>query len=238
MPHPVVDFARVRAITFDAGGTLLTPNPGVGEVYAEILAQYGVAISPPILNQRFRVVFKELTATRPRAVVNEATELAFWHEVVRGSVTPECPADLLDQVFHQLWREFASAKRWRALPGAAETLANLSAQKDLQLAILSNWDSRLRQVVTELGWSPYLAGGLFISSEIHAEKPDPRAFRAVEQALHLPASAILHIGDSQPHDYAAARAAGWQAMLVTSTPHEGVPCLASLAELPGLLGGR
>ena len=113
-------------------------------------------------------------------------------------------------------------------------MAALSARKDLLVAILSNWDSRLRQVVTELGWSPYLTGGLFISSEIHAEKPDPRAFRAVEQALQLPASAILHVGDSPPHDYAAARDAGWQAVLVAASPPADIPCINSLAELPGL----
>ncbi len=29
------DLSGVRAVTFDAGGTLLTPHPSVGEVYAE-----------------------------------------------------------------------------------------------------------------------------------------------------------------------------------------------------------
>ncbi len=228
------DFSGIRAVTFDSGGTLLTPHPGVGEVYAEILAHHGIAIAPAIVNQRFRAAFKELTAPPPRSMVNEATALAFWREIVGRSVSPECPPEKLDKVFNQMWHEFASARRWRSLPGGAETLAALGARQNLRVAILSNWDSRLHQVIDELGWRKFLTGGVFISSEIGAEKPDERAFRSVEAALQLPASAILHVGDSLAHDYEAARAAGWQAVLVTSTPPDSVASVASLTELPGL----
>jgi len=237
MSGPALDFARVRVVTFDAGGTLLAPHPGVGEIYSEILAQFNVSIAPSLLNQRFRVAFQELTATRPRPFVSEATERVFWWEVVRRCITPQCPEDLVGPVFAVLWREFAECRRWRALPGVDEALAALAARKNFRLAVLSNWDSRLPHVLAGFHWARHFER-IFISSEISAEKPDPRAFRAVESALGLPASACLHIGDSLAHDCLAAQAAGWQTILVNPTPpiHPSAIIQAStLNELPAIL---
>ncbi len=236
MPGLELDCARVRAVTFDAGGTLLTPQPGVGEVYAEILARSDIAITPGLLNQRFRAAFKELTFTRPRSVVNEATEGAFWHEVVRRSVTPECPENLVARVFAELWEEFAAARRWRVLAGVEEMLVALSARKNLRLAVLSNWDARLHRVLGAFGWARQFER-VFISSEIGAEKPDVRAFRAVESALNLSSSACLHVGDSYAHDYRAAQNAGWEAILVARAPlaaDSPINSIAKLDELPAI----
>jgi len=237
MPCPELDFARVRVVTFDAGGTLLTPNPGVGEVYAEVLARFGLTLAPALLDQRFRAAFKELTATRPRPFVSEATERVFWWEVVRRCLAPECPEDLLGKVFIALWEEFASAPRWRVLPGVEAALTALAAQSSLRLAILSNWDSRLHRVLHDFPWARHFER-VFISSEIGVEKPDLRAFRAVESALGLSASACLHLGDSYDHDALAAQHAGWQAILISSKPpavDTSLNHLTSLNELPAIL---
>jgi putative hydrolase of the HAD superfamily len=236
MSPPELDFSRVRVVTFDAGGTLLKPIPGVGEIYAEILAAHGINVEPKILTQRFRSAFTEMAATRPRAAVNEATELAFWREIVRRCVTPECADKLMDDIFAELWQTFAEGRRWAVLPGAIETLRALGGKKR-PLAVLSNWDSRLHQVLKELGLRPYFSQ-VFISSEMGAEKPDWRAFQAVEKALQAAPECCLHIGDHYEHDYAAARAAGWQALLLAPYPPEPEPTaqridsLALLAKLP------
>jgi len=228
-----IDFDRVQVVTFDVGGTLLAPHPSVGEVYAEILSEHGVAIAPKIIEQRFRAAFKEQVSLRPRPVVNEATEQIFWRELVGQSVLPECPPGLLDGVFQQLWSEFASAKRWRKRTGVTETLLGLAAQGRRRLAVLSNWDIRLRQVLAELGWLAYFSE-IFISSELGVEKPDRRVFQAAQQTLKLPADACLHVGDSYVQDYQGARNAGWQAILLakeTSPEIAAIPHIRRLDEL-------
>ncbi len=232
-----LDLSRVRAVTFDAGDTLLAPTPSVGKIYAEVLAGNGVSLEPKILNERFREVFKTAVKARPRGVVNEETEMNFWREVVRKCVTPECPGNLVGKVFAQLWEEFALEKRWLALPGVQETLTVLAARRRVRLAVLSNWDSRLHRILDGLDLRRNFSA-VFISSEIGAEKPDARAFRATEKGLGLPAEACLHVGDNYAHDYAAARAAGWQAILLSSTPPASDPaavcvkCLDELIKLP------
>lgn len=207
-----VDFSRVRVMTFDAGGTLVKPSPGVGIIYAEILGKHGVVVAPEILEQRFRKIFKELAARRPRPMVSEETERKFWRAVVRRCVTPECAEEKVGVVFEELWEEFALGRRWIIRAGMAQMLEEYAAKPGVRLAVLSNWDSRLHRVLEGLDLRRYFAK-VFISSEIGAEKPDLRAFRAVEAAMGQPPEAFLHIGDDAAHDYAAARAAGWQAIL-------------------------
>ncbi len=232
------DWKRVRLITFDAGGTLLAPEPGVGEIYAEVLGKHRITIEPTVLNQRFRAAFKELTAVRPRPVVSENTEVQFWREVVRRCVEPECPAQLTPLIFAKLWEEFATARRWRVLPGVLDTLKALRQRPGLQTAVLSNWDSRLHRTLEALELQRYFAR-VFISSELGAEKPDARVFRKVEHTLGIPSAQSLHIGDHYAHDYQAARAAGWQALLLAPTPPAEDPqarhivTLASVVEMLG-----
>src|SRR5882672_10621824 len=120
----------IRAITLDFGGTLLTPHPSVGAVYAEILAQHGVTVATPLLDQRFRKNFADVQA-QPRSVINESTEYAFWREVVYRTLAPECPPVLLQPVFIELYSAFVAAERWRILPGAAELLYDLSTRTDV-----------------------------------------------------------------------------------------------------------
>ena len=237
-PFPQLDLSRVRAVTFDVGGTLLDPHPSVGVVYAEVLARHHPRVpEPAVIDARFHDAFADLRS-RLLPVVNETTQLAFWRELAHRSLTPDCPEEIFDTVFAELWREFADARRWRPLPGAAALLADRTATSTPSFNIFSNWDSRLHPVLDGLGWSPHFHR-IFVSSEIGFEKPDPRAFRAVEQALSLPPAAILHVGDSYAHDYQPARAAGWQALLVTPKPPtaDPPPLSASLVSLRVLLAG-
>lgn len=57
---------------------------------------------------------------------------------------------------------------------------------------------------------------VFISEEIGFAKPDRRAFDFVANALGVPASECLYLGDSEEIDVVPARSAGWMAQLVRS----------------------
>jgi FMN phosphatase YigB (HAD superfamily) len=45
----------IKAVFFDAAGTLMTPTRRVGESYAAFAAKYGVDVSPSEVSERFRV---------------------------------------------------------------------------------------------------------------------------------------------------------------------------------------
>jgi putative hydrolase of the HAD superfamily len=76
-----------------------------------------------------------------------------------------------------------------------------------QLAIVSNFDGRLRIILEHLGISKYFSH-VFVSSEIGADKPDPEFFRRALTFVDLAPNEVLHAGDDPERDWKAARTVG------------------------------
>ncbi len=106
--------------------------------------------------------------------------------------------------------------------GAAEALAALRAA-GRRLAVVSNFDQRLRALLRELGLARELAC-VVLPADCGAAKPDRRIFEACLARLALPAARCVYVGDRDDLDVAGARAAGLRAIHVSD--------VATLAELP------
>ncbi len=81
---------------------------------------------------------------------------------------------------------------------------------------------------------PGMVEKVFISAEVGCEKPDPRIFRLVERELGVKPGQVVHVGDSEFHDIAGARAAGWASFLLADRfdPVGGtIGCLGDLLQL-------
>jgi putative hydrolase of the HAD superfamily len=76
-----------------------------------------------------------------------------------------------------------------------------------QLAVLSNFDGRLRLILQHLGISNCF-NYIFVSSELGVDKPDPEIFRRAVNGMHLAENEVLHVGDDPERDWKAAAAAG------------------------------
>lgn len=202
----------VEVVLFDAVGTLLRPEPAVGEAYRAAGALHGSRRSAEEITARFQAAFARSEAQAGAAVAertDEAIERTRWRQIV---------ADVFDDVaeheplFERLWQHFASAENWRLFDDVAAAWSALAA-REFRIGVASNFDSRLRAICREL---PSLAGcqALFISSEIGRRKPHASFFRAIERSLNVPARRLLLVGDTLENDYQAARAAGWQALVI------------------------
>lgn len=208
------DPPQVRLISFDAGGTLVYPHPPVGEVYAEALIREGLPADSEAIETRFREAFR-LAAAEPRGNISDDIEQTFWRKIVRHALGDACPPDHFEDIFTWLWNEFASSRRWKVIPEAHDTIKLLRA-RGYRTVILSNADSRFRQVFGELRLSEHFEK-LFISAELGIEKPNPEIFRHVETMTGMSGPSILHIGDSALHDGAAIDA-GWQFLHFQPSP--------------------
>jgi len=113
----------------------------------------------------------------------------------------------------------------------------------VRLAVASNWDCSLPEVLDAVGVGE-LIDAVVPSASVGAAKPDPRLFAAALAAVNARPARAVHVGDSLEHDVAGARAAGLRAVLVSPGgqapgPALGVSVVHSLGELPSLLlGGR
>ena len=89
---------------------------------------------------------------------------------------------------------------------ARSTLAELAA-RGCALAILSNgWNPLQARKAQRVGFD----GRIFASAELGLRKPDPRAFRAVLNALGVEASGAWYVGDDPHLDVPGALTAGMQ----------------------------
>ncbi len=218
----------LRAVLFDATGTLIELAEPVGETYARGAARHGAAISAWRLGDAFLRVLRKAPARVfpgvPRAQV-EAHERAWWRDLVRSAFlaadSAVRPADF-EACFEALWCHFAGAAAWRARPGAQEALVALR-RAGLRTAVVSNFDRRLQGILMGLGLAPLL-DAVVLPSDAGAAKPDPEILRHALACLGCePGSAVL-VGDDPARDLEPARRLG----LATIDVRE----LATLAELP------
>jgi putative hydrolase of the HAD superfamily len=222
-----------RAVLLDALGTLLELQPPAPRLQAALREHAGLDVGE---------------ALAARAI---AAEIRYYRAHLHEGGTPPGLADLRDRCAEIVRAELGAnevpraalvdallaALEFRAFPDAAPALAALR-ERGVRLVVVSNWDVSLHERLAETGLAP-LVDGAVASAEIGAAKPDPAIFRhALELAGGVVPGQALHVGDTLDADFEGARAAGLDAVLLArdgAPAPAGVPTIASLAELPGLL---
>jgi putative hydrolase of the HAD superfamily len=219
--------ARVRAVLFDAVGTLIRLREPVGATYARAARSHGVALAPAALTEAFHRSFAEAPPMLFPGVAPEraaALERGWWRALVRATFTRAGAGDLAScqALFDRLWDRFAAPEAWRVAEGASAALAELR-RAGVATGVVSNFDARLPALLAGLGLAPLL-DTVALPSRAGALKPDPAIFRAATDALRCAPSEGVHVGDDPATDLAGARAAG----LLAIDAHR----LATLADLP------
>jgi putative hydrolase of the HAD superfamily len=200
----------VRAIFFDAVGTVIHPEPSAGDAYAIIGRRFGSRLGAVEVRQRFGTAFKcqEEEDLRRGLRTDEKRERERWQRIV---------AEVLDDVtdrggcFEALYQHFTQPASWRCDAHTATVIRTLLDQ-GYRVGLASNFDHRLRNVTSGL---PALAGvsPLVISSEVGWKKPAPTFFSALCRNVALTPEQVLLVGDDPDNDLAGAIAAGMHALL-------------------------
>jgi len=220
-----------RAILFDAAGTLIELRRSVGESYASIAAEHGVALPAWRLEDAFGRVLRRMPAMCfPDAPSNEIRDLehAWWRDLVRQTfLAADSTVAFADftAFFAALWAYFAAPASWQPRPGVPETLVTLRAA-GARLGVVSNFDHRLPDILQNIGISREI-DCLILPGTHRVAKPDPRVFGPALEALGARAGDSVYVGDQAEVDGVAAADAGLGFVDASR--------LASLAELPRLL---
>ncbi|HET9624699.1 MAG TPA: HAD-IA family hydrolase [Kofleriaceae bacterium] len=189
-------------VTFDAGQTLIDLDVAF---LARRLAERGVAIGPDALAAAAPAAWR-----RYDALVDPAAGHP-WHELMATLLAGAgvAAADVRGLV-DWLWSEQPRANLWRAeIPGMVDLARELAA-RGVRVAVLSNSEGRLAELLAEIGIGDAFAA-VIDSGRVGIEKPDRRIFDHALAALGATGSGI-HIGDSWPADVAGALGAGWRAI--------------------------
>jgi putative hydrolase of the HAD superfamily len=227
---------RPRAILFDALGTLLTFEPPAPHLRAELRARLDVDVG-----EQAAAVAIAAEIAYYRAHLHEgrdAEALAALRRRCAEAMRPALPPPAADADGELLTAALLAALRFRAYEDAAPVLQELR-RTGVRTVVLSNWDASLHERLAETGLAPLVDGAL-ASAELGTAKPERAAFAAALAVAGARPEEAWHVGDSLAADVAGARAAGLGAVLIArggppEPPPDGVPVIASLAELPRTL---
>ena len=198
----------IKAICFDAAGTLFYLSKTVGDHYAYVGREVGLDLEPQQLDRAFHTAWKEIPRRPALDGPRENDDKDWWRELIShvfDQVAPSLGELDRDNFFEVAYEHFAESGVWELYPEVTDVLGQLRPR--FELAVISNFDGRLRSILKHLGISKYFAH-VFISSELGADKPDPEIFRRALKVMHLDPNEVFHVGDDQERDWKAATAAG------------------------------
>lgn len=232
----------IQAVLFDYGRTLVTfeyPK----ERLLEVIERFRPAISratgapAPEADKIMEEVLLPLEAVIESPDEDEVSYVDVYSNAwSRAGI--QLPAALLYEILdaeQRVWDEVAQVD-----PEAPPLLTSLR-QRGVKRVVCSNApfppEMMLRQV--EKNGIAALMDAVVFSSRLGRRKPAPEVYRAALEAVGVGAERALFVGDRVREDYEGPRSVGMRAVICTAhaadPPPDGIPTIASLAELPGVL---
>lgn len=220
---------HIKAVFFDAVGTVLFPEPGVSATYTRLANRHGANLSEEIVRARLMPAYikQEKIDGQNGWTTSEERERSRWSEII-AEVLPE--ADV-DACFRDLWDHYSTPAAW-SVPDHAGDVFSALAQRGLIVGLASNFDARLEPLSACYPALAPLRERLVISSVVGHRKPGKRFFDEVIRLAGVAPEAILYVGDDQRNDYEGARQAGMEAVLLAPNGADpGIRAIRSLNEL-------
>lgn len=228
----MIDFAHIRALTFDCYGTLIDWERGIVSALAPLLRQRGGAIASD--DTLLSAYAEAESRIESGPYIHYRNVLA----QVSRAVSRRFAARLTD-VDHSALA--GSIPLWPAFPDTPGALARLATR--FRLVVLSNIDRALFELSRpHLGPAPL---ELISAEDVRSYKPAPAHFHEALRRLAIDASQICHVAQSLYHDIPTAQSLGFRTAWINrrrgkqghgatptsaATPDLEFPDLASFAD--------
>lgn len=234
--------ASVDAVLFDYGRTLVTfayPTEDLLAVLERFRPRIEQATGAPA--PAADALLRDVLMPLEEHVESPGEDEVKYADVYRAT-WQKAGLELPDELLHEILD--AEQQCWdRAVrvDGDAPRLLAWLGDQGIKRAVCSNAPfppDMMHRQVTSNGVAS-LVDAILFSSEFGRRKPAPEIYRASLAAVGVAADRALFVGDRVREDYEGPRAVGMRAVICTAhaaeLPADGIPTIASLAELPGLL---
>lgn len=199
-----------RAVSFDFGQTLAELDTGL---LAARVRERGVAADEAALEAAVPLAWRAYNDAVRAGTSGHPWKLLMATLLGEGGVAPAA----IDALTDFLWDEQPKKNLWRRpIPGMIELVREL-ARSGVPVAVLSNSEGKLWELVVELGWErDFLA--VADSGKLGIEKPDRPIFEWTRERLGVAMDEVVHVGDSVAADVAGALRAGMRAVWFKGDP--------------------
>ena len=210
---------RYDVVLFDAGETLLRPEPSFPELIVKLLEDRGLTVpnrDPDWINSALASVFRAmddlLIGKREQFSTSSERSRRFWTTLYRRLLGDLGVVDDGDGHAEYLYDEFSKPEHYALFPDAMPALRALAAS-GYTLGIVSNFEAWLVTLLERLDVLP-LMSVVVVSGTEGIEKPDPEIFRRALERLGTSQERAVYVGDNPRIDCEAALALGMGAVLV------------------------
>jgi putative hydrolase of the HAD superfamily len=226
-----------EAVLLDALGTLVALEPPAPRLRHVLSSRFRLSVSD---HDAERAIAAEIAYYRAHFDEGrDAVTLAALRRACAEAMGAALPVDVRARLDSDaLVSVLLDSLEFSVFDDARPTLDALR-DRGLRLAVVSNWDVSLSDVLERLGLAR-LFDGIVTSSEVGARKPAASIFQRALDLLAVAPDRAVHVGDSPLEDVDGARAAGIDAVLLRRDGHpgpEGVKTVSSLTALRDAIDG-
>lgn len=224
---------------FDAGETLIHPQPSFPTLFSRVMADEGHPVEPSAVEAAAGLVarhFDEAARDGRRWTTSPERSRAFWASVYRTFLEALGIPDS-EELHVRLYATFSDPCNYGLFPDVAPVLADLDV-RGYAMGVISNFEAWLDTLLERLEVGALLPVRA-ISGVEGVEKPDPALFRVALERAGVDAAECAYVGDNPAFDMEPAAALGMFPVLIDrhdrhpASPHTRI---TSMADLPAVLG--
>jgi putative hydrolase of the HAD superfamily len=228
----------IEAVFFDAGETLLSPNPSWSELAVVKLEERGHDVTVDRMRLAWRHVGDHFIDAADAGImfsVSHDASKRFWTKLYLDQLEFLGIDD--EGAALVLYETFSNPANYRLFDDSLPTVAALK-ERGVRVGIISNFESWLRDMLTHFDMLD-LFEVVAISGELELEKPDPRIFEWALREMGTTPDVSLYVGDSPNFDAQPAHDLGMTGVLLDrhgrwtdlDAPYAVVSTLAELLPL-------
>lgn len=231
---------RPTTISFDIGYTLIEPHKEAPEIVTTLLTDVGVEHDPATLDAAYRRAERVFIANYLQPLNDTWTADAHierFYTRYYVQLLADLGVDDPDaRHARTIITRYLDPANWRTYGDVFPALDALRAQ-GYHLGAASDWGTNLIRILHALGLSRYLEW-IVVSGAVGAAKPSPHFYDLMVRRAGVPATEIVHVGDSYYGDVQGARTVGAHAILIDRArrwPRLDVPVIHDLGQLADLV---
>lgn len=201
---------RPLAVSFDAVGTFLHFAEPVPVTYTRFAREYDLEATELTMRRRLDLAFQAAPPMVAPADKNSANfERMWWMNIAARVYGCALNDPDFEACFDALFDYYASTDAWRVHESFEPMLLQLR-EMGVKLAVISNFDARLNGLLDAM--LPGVFDVVALPSNSGVEKPQTGIFTYAARQLDVSPERMMHLGEDDEEDVAAAQAAGMRAL--------------------------